>query len=478
MKQTPYANPDPPTAPGQALRGPLATSSAGGFARLARLQADESGQTLVLAALCLIVLIGFLGLAVDAGVLRYQKRQLQNLADAAALAGALEVAACKGTANCTALQMAAQDALTENGFSGSALLTNCASRSGTKLEVSVNNAPCALANDPNKGNTSYVEVVVSAPINVVFARVLGMNSVLMMARAEAMRPPVTCAIVLDPSASSAALVDSGTTITADCRMVVESTSPSSVQCTSSSVTATILTLVGNGTASNCSVNGTLQLNARLPNPADPLSSLAKPAIPACGTTTQGPVLKGSPSALIITGTVTLYPDRAYCGGITITNGAKVTFQPGVFVLGTSNSAGGLAVDVGATVNGTGVTIYNYGSSGAITFSYSSFTSGGVSLVAPTSGPYSGILLYQDPGNTTQATLLGSRSWNTVLQGAYYFPTAKVVDTYSGSAAYNILIAYDVEFASTSNTTLSTFVSDYSSLDAGSPLVDSGAYLVQ
>lgn len=478
MNDTPHAGSNHHPATDKAVRGSWAALFRGGFGWLASLQGDESGQTLVLAALCLIVLIGFLGLAVDAGVLRYQKRQLQNMADAAALAGALEVAACNGSTNCAALQTAAQDALTENGFTGSALLTNCASRSGTKLEISVNNAPCALSNDPNKGNTSYVEVVVSAPISLVFARVLGVNSVLMMARAEAMRPPVTCVTVLDPSGSKALLLDSGSTATADCRVIVESNSSSSVQCTSSSITATVIALVGSGTESNCSVNGTLQLNASLPSPANPLASLATPSVPTCGTTTQGSILHGSPSALTITGNVTLYPDLAYCGGITIKNGAKVTFEPGVFVLGTSNSAGGLAVDVGATVSGTGVTIYNYGSTGAVTFSYSSFSSGGVSLTAPTSGTYGGILFYQDKRNTTQATLLGSRNWNTVLQGVYYFPTAKVVDTYSGSVAYNNLVAYDVEFASTNSTSSSSFTSDYSSLAAGSPLTNAGAYLVQ
>src|SRR6516164_3968761 len=51
------------------------------------LRADE-GQALVTVALALTVLLGFTGLAVDMGVLRYEKRLQQTAADAAAIAGA------------------------------------------------------------------------------------------------------------------------------------------------------------------------------------------------------------------------------------------------------------------------------------------------------------------------------------------------------------------------------------------------------
>ncbi len=52
---------------------------------------DDSGQVVILAAVCMVVLIAFIGLSVDVGHLRYAKRQLQAAADAAALAAAMEV---------------------------------------------------------------------------------------------------------------------------------------------------------------------------------------------------------------------------------------------------------------------------------------------------------------------------------------------------------------------------------------------------
>ena len=86
----------------------------------------ESGQALVVAAVGMVAIVGFLALAIDVGQLRYAKRQMQMQADAAALAAALELNACAGSTNCAAMQSAAQAALTENGVQVDSLGTNCA----------------------------------------------------------------------------------------------------------------------------------------------------------------------------------------------------------------------------------------------------------------------------------------------------------------------------------------------------------------
>ena len=48
----------------------------------------EEGQTLVLTALCMTAMLGFLALAIDVGVLFRSKRCMQTAADAAAIAAA------------------------------------------------------------------------------------------------------------------------------------------------------------------------------------------------------------------------------------------------------------------------------------------------------------------------------------------------------------------------------------------------------
>lgn len=70
-----------------------------------RKQVDERGSALILVALALTVLVGFAGLAVDAGRLYIERQRLQTIADAAALAGARQLPDSRQQAATTALAM-------------------------------------------------------------------------------------------------------------------------------------------------------------------------------------------------------------------------------------------------------------------------------------------------------------------------------------------------------------------------------------
>jgi hypothetical protein len=192
----------------------------------------------------------------------------------------------------------------------------------------------------------------------------------------------------------------------------------------------------------------------------------------------------------LSGTATLNPG-VYCGGIEINYGANVTFNPGTYILTSATNASGtsygLTANIGALATGNGITFYNTVTSGKtagpIQFNYSSFAAGnGINFTAPATGTYEGILFFQDSANTTQAQIIGSSSFNTVLQGAYYFPKAKVVFALDGPIKYNILDAYQIEFAALtfagSNFNTSGFFNDYSSLANGSPVKGTGGVLVE
>lgn len=78
----------------------------------------ESGQTLVLVAVLLVVLLGFAALAIDIGSLYGERRRMQNAADGAALAGVEELCVWRGgtqeSAESAAIAMA-QDYASRNG---------------------------------------------------------------------------------------------------------------------------------------------------------------------------------------------------------------------------------------------------------------------------------------------------------------------------------------------------------------------------
>ena len=74
-----------------------------------RLLREESGQVLVLTLVCMGILFGMLGLAVDVGTLFHARRNMQTAADAAAMAGATELY-YNGPTNVTAVAQAAAKA--------------------------------------------------------------------------------------------------------------------------------------------------------------------------------------------------------------------------------------------------------------------------------------------------------------------------------------------------------------------------------
>lgn len=63
---------------------------------------EEQGQTLVIGAVCMVALLGFLALVADGGNLFVERRNLQGTADAAAMAAVRELPGSPGTATATA----------------------------------------------------------------------------------------------------------------------------------------------------------------------------------------------------------------------------------------------------------------------------------------------------------------------------------------------------------------------------------------
>src|SRR6185437_17035629 len=89
---------------------------------------DESGQVLILTAMTMTLLLGFVGLATDVGQLFHAKRSMQAAVDSAVIAAAITYKAELGAGASDAtiqtdMQAAAKAALAENGINVS--ITNC-----------------------------------------------------------------------------------------------------------------------------------------------------------------------------------------------------------------------------------------------------------------------------------------------------------------------------------------------------------------
>jgi Flp pilus assembly protein TadG len=453
---------------------------------------DEGGQVAIITALCMVVIVGFMGLALDVGHFRYVKRNMQNAADAAAMAAAVEVRLCGGTANCAVMRTAAQKAMSENGFPATTVLTNCSGTAGTGVTLMINNPSCAVATDPNLGKTNFAEVVVTDQVPTYFARVLGINTVNVAARAEAERGVGgPCVYSLGQSGNPGIQIIAGVLINSSCAIVDESTTSNAFTCVVGlAVSAPRTNISGGATGLLCSITPAPHTYVPLPQPNDPLAYLPAPpaAANACGTSTGSPYTGSSSAVNIILGVGGNYVFNpgVYCGGISITAGvlAAVTFNPGIYVLRQGPGilgipSGGLNITISAlsSIVGQGVMFYNQGPIGSL--SVTAPTALGLSnfvLSAPTSGTYGGMLFFQAHGLTTTGVFVASLLSSSKLEGAIYLPDAPVsYGVAAGAASYNILVANTINF----NVAIaSTFGNNYSALSSGSPLNGDNVTLVE
>ncbi|TWH46826.1 pilus assembly protein TadG-related protein [Sporomusa sp. KB1] len=129
---------------------------------------NQKGSITVLTVLAITVLLGFAALVVDVGFLYVNRAELVNMADAAALAGVQDLPGDTAQAEASGREYAAQ-----NG------------QSSDVVEVTV---------PTNKA----VAVTVERTVNMTFAKVIGLNSVDVRAKAAAVLRPISGIIGVVP----------------------------------------------------------------------------------------------------------------------------------------------------------------------------------------------------------------------------------------------------------------------------------------
>jgi Flp pilus assembly protein TadG len=144
---------------------------------------DESGSVTTVVALCLVVLIGLVALVVDTGYVMNIRNELQNAADAAALAGARSLFLSSlqaGEPNWIAAQEAATDVVRSNRSSNQPLL-DAQVQVGYWNLISKILQPTTIVNTDN--DLPAVMVTVSratgsngGPVALAFAPILGIDT--------------------------------------------------------------------------------------------------------------------------------------------------------------------------------------------------------------------------------------------------------------------------------------------------------------
>jgi hypothetical protein len=469
----------------------------------------QRGQVVILVGLALPVLLGFVGLALDVGLMMVYRTHEQRAADAAALAGAY-VLLNEGF-NVTAQTSAktgpigAYEYAAKNGYSGA--VNSCTLPAGG---VCVN-IPPGPATAAAYRTDHFVEVIVTRQRPTIFMRILGIGDTRVAARAVAGVNDVTkpyALMVLNPTKCNA-YEHSGSanmTINKGGAIVNSSATTGSNSClgTSAVQDGTSVLLAQNcqnklGASISCPIdyynhgrwqcgsNATCtpaptRVGARLP---DPLAGIPRP-IP-CKTVLNDPPgcnvplspdsggTWNSTSQKSVSGSseVTLRPG-VYYGGIKITGNPAITFEAGTYIMagGGANQGGFSCCSTGVKLKGDGVTFVNmhnpYGSGNSAACGSFSMTGSGslVELKAPPDnhppgmiGPIDDnnaadgvqVMLFWQHDDCTQDFTYGGSGWS--VTGVFYIPTAHFKFTGGGAMGSVQIIVDTYKFAGSASTTI-------------------------
>ena len=381
---------------------------------LTRLADDRRGVIIIMFALMLPIMLGFIGLAVEVSLWFVKHRELQSAADAAAIAGSYELQDGNSTATITTVSTAEA---TQNGLD-----------TGSGDTITVNVPPSSGA---FTANSTAVEVVLTKQVALLFSGYFLDSARTINARAVAVTTSTgtACILALNSSADSALKISGNINLTMDCDMAVKSSSSKGLDLSGNSDIDVNGICVKGGT--NNSGNNTF-LDATPTNgckaASDPLGGLVEPAEAddPCDVTDKD--ISGNSQ------TITLNPG-VYCNGIKISGGSNtITFNDGTYILAGGN---GLSVSGGSnTLIAAGATFYitdNHGDGNYPDVNFSGNNT--LDLTAPTSGDYAGVLFYNDSSTASSTSgakfnVSGNNTFDN-FDGTVYYPNHEI--SFSGNS---------------------------------------------
>jgi Flp pilus assembly protein TadG len=388
---------------------------------------SESGQATVFVAIfAAIVMVGFLAFALDVGYFFHEQRMAQAAADSAALVAAEE----DGYGNSSNVQTAANAVAKLNGFdttlsSNPATVTITKLTSGTYSKSGTTPVP-----------TTWMQATVSRPIPAFFLSGFKKTPTTMTVSAVAVagegESSPTC-VCLEATGTQNLNMSNGSKLSApSCGVVANSSSSSALAIYGgSTLSALSLGTVSStwDTSSNVYGGGSVSASTKVVQGTTSTCSPAMPAAPVDTNCSADPLNSNG----IGGSSYTVGPGSSYGttqGGNTIcytslsvaANSDTVTLNPGIYVI----NGGSLHFANGTQKGGAGV--FFYLENGA---SLTIDNGANVSLSAPTSGTYSGVLFYQQASDTNAVSIAGGSSAS--ISGAIYAPGA-VVNMSNGSSS--------------------------------------------
>ncbi|MCC2097201.1 MAG: pilus assembly protein [Hyphomicrobiales bacterium] len=377
---------------------------------LDRIVSDLRGSIALNAALGLPVALIAAGAAIDYTNLNSQRTTIQILADTTAVASAKELRTGNGNSQ------------TINAIAGNVAL---AAMAGSPLADSTTIKAAAIDN----GNAVTVTIrrIVPSLVGKLIAPEL--VTVTATATARLAGSPAVCLLALNKTAIKSLEAQQTALLTgAGCGLYSDSTAANSIIAKGQArITAKLICSAGGAVGNTSGL--TPAPTTDCPPIGDPLASRPMPSYGGCTETNL--VLSG--------GTQTLNPG-VYCGGLRITDGAKVIANPGVFVI----KDGPLTVDGNSSLTANEAGFFLTGTGARLHFAAGANM---INLKAPITGPLAGLLVFEDRNNAGGVRHEVQSDDARNLLGTIYLPrgvlsigsNARVAD----QSAYTVIIADSV-----------------------------------
>lgn len=375
---------------------------------------SERGQVLIILALAIIGLFAMTGLAIDGSMVLADRRQAQNAADTAVMAGALAKVKPQTDTHGDVIPWTSVtlDRASSNGYAGDLIRS--------QVEIYSCDDTDASCPAPYAGDSDYIQVIITSHVDTSFASIIGFRELTNKVQAVAMSRPATSPangngiVVLNPSSHQAIKTTGKGPITVHGGGIYVNSNASS----------DALSITNDGAITvdsdqSISIVGGYKAKPELISPTpvtgvspilDPLASLPVPANPggSCPSInySQNPALTLNPGCY---------------KGIKNSGKGKIILNPGLYYLDSgdfSNSGAG-------TIIGNQVTIY------VKTGSVSLTGQGDFNITSPTSGTCAGIAIFVDRDNSKNVSVTGNGS--SYLQGTIYAAGSLVTVTGNGDS---------------------------------------------
>jgi hypothetical protein len=395
---------------------------------LKKLRRDERGNVLILMAAAMPLLVGSAGLAVDTIQWTLWKRQLQRAADSAAIAGVYQRIQVNDAAQVTS---AVSRDLGFNQNTGIALYTGYP-------EIQL----MADSGDMKRP----VRVTLGIQKSLTFSSIFMASAPIIVASATAATVPGNgeyCFVSLETNPTLTGITIGGNSkIEMNCGMMSNSPASNSALSngTSSSVKATVIAAVGG-------VSQSTRWNVDAYDPytpaiEDPYANVSidrsqmkcfNPggSLPILGTSTSNNFNGSNASVTLADARArTGYSDTNCFRGLSVGSGNTLTLPAGTYYIG----EGGMNIQGTLNCSGCTFVLTNIDSTqpvGQITVNSGAATN----ISSPTTGPYSGLAIYQDRAASDTGTNRVNGNSGSKIEGALYFPKQEVIYNGDGTSDF-------------------------------------------